>query len=202
MSSISVPIAGQVVSVSTFGTPVVNALNAITDGTNLVTAGSATVGGIGTFTGNVTAPNLPRGPLVDAAITAMSASIAATLTVVITTASATFKAGRAYRIELEGGIQPAAANIEIDIRIFKGTTTATPLGEYFRVNCGALGLAYQAYAYRTVKIGASDVTTAVCVAISASSSTAQMFGSATAPSILRVVDVGPATAFTTAVTLS
>lgn len=44
--SIAVPIAGQVISASTFGSPVVNALNAITDGTNVVTAA-------GTFTGNV-----------------------------------------------------------------------------------------------------------------------------------------------------
>lgn len=51
MSSISVPVAGQVVSVSTFGSPVVNALNAITDGTNLVTLGSATIGGNLSVTG-------------------------------------------------------------------------------------------------------------------------------------------------------
>ena len=38
-------------SVSTFGTPVVNALNAITDGTNVATSGSATIGGNLTVSG-------------------------------------------------------------------------------------------------------------------------------------------------------
>jgi hypothetical protein len=51
VSSISVPVAGQVVSVSSFGAPVVNALNAITDGSNISTAGNATIGGNLTVTG-------------------------------------------------------------------------------------------------------------------------------------------------------
>lgn len=46
--SIALPVVGQVVSVSTFGNPVVNALNAITDGVGVVTSGAST------FTGSVT----------------------------------------------------------------------------------------------------------------------------------------------------
>lgn len=46
--SIALPVVGQVISKSTFGDPVVNALNAITDGVGVVTSGAST------FSGSVT----------------------------------------------------------------------------------------------------------------------------------------------------
>lgn len=43
--TIAVPVDGQDISAATFGAPVANALNAITDGVGIVTAGGATIGG-------------------------------------------------------------------------------------------------------------------------------------------------------------
>lgn len=51
MMSISLPVIGQVVSKSAFGDPVANALNAITDGTGIVTSGASTFSGAVTIGG-------------------------------------------------------------------------------------------------------------------------------------------------------
>jgi len=52
--SIALPVIGQVVSKSTFGDPVVNALNAITNGTGVVTSGASTFSGTVAITGTLT----------------------------------------------------------------------------------------------------------------------------------------------------
>lgn len=49
--SITLPVVGQVVSKSTFGDPVANALNAITDGVGVVTAGASAFSGTVTIGG-------------------------------------------------------------------------------------------------------------------------------------------------------
>ena len=121
----------------------------------------------------------------------------------ITTASITFKSGRAYQITYKGTMLTNASSDQGSFEVHKGTATGSPT----YINSGRLQSAATAgsvgfYLANIVVNNGADVT-AVLVgtyhrASGSSGTGVALFGSTTNPSYIQVEDVGPASDYPSA----
>jgi hypothetical protein len=136
---------------------------------------------------------------------ASSAAIGTTTeTVVLTSGSFTYRAGRAYRAEVTGLITASAAGGDAQFRLRKGSTTAgLLLSSTGATACPIAGRNYQAsgWTYFTVP-GVLDVTTTLNYALTATGGNITQFASATTPRLMTVYDVGAASDYPNAPALS
>jgi hypothetical protein len=121
-------------------------------------------------------------------------SAISTITAVLTLPSCTFKAGRAYRIEIVGGIFADATGRLGDFGLFKNTTGGTQIGALYRYYAGASGAQTMANGFLYVKNATgADVVMDLLLTLTASAGTVTHDAAATRPRALIVVDVGTAT---------
>ncbi len=160
---------------------------------DVVPAGSRITGAMLTF----------RSPYVmaHAALTANSATITSTTEVtIVTTGSATYTAGRAYRIEYHGLVHQATASLVdlIYLRFRRGSgTTIRNLNNVVVANRGTTNRNCQVDV-ATIVTPASTFTDTVYLTASwdsGSSATFEMVGTVGTPGLLTVYDVGPASDF-------
>jgi hypothetical protein len=141
-----------------------------------------------------------RGWVNGAGITTSSGSIT-TETVVITIPSTTYKAGRAYELKVSGNVTPSVSGTSPLLR-FRKTNAGGQQFDTFRVACNAAsshGAGYSCY----FTVGASDVTAAIVLTLTAGASgTVVMAAAATSPSSLNAYDVGEAGDFPWAAVLA
>lgn len=151
--------------------------------------------------------SMPRGPKAFGSATASSAAIGAE-TVVLTTGSFTFRAGRTYKAEICGLISGSAIDASGQFRLRKGTTTA---GAIFSttgdVGCAVVGRNYNGAGHTYFKVadasaGGVDVTTQMCYCLIGTGGNITHFASATTPRYMTIYDVTETGDFPNAPTLS
>lgn len=117
--------------------------------------------------------------------------------VAYTTDAVTFRANRAYTIEINGGAFGSASPGYVDIRLVKGATAGgSTILEFFRVPTLS-GSAVAAFnSTRIFNSTASAVTTQMSITISSNTtSSVSLYGSSTLPFQVTITDIGPATKF-------
>lgn len=169
--------------------------------------GALTVSGSATVAGNVYAgPNagdLGRGIVAAVHDQGSSAAIGNTETVVLTSPTTTFKAGRVYRMEIEGTLQASVANNSIVARMRKTNAGGTQLAvtRYYMPT----GSTYNGNVSFHFKVVGSDVTCElVFTIIGGAAFTATQTGSSSGARGMTIYDVGNtgAPGITNVVTLS
>jgi hypothetical protein len=132
---------------------------------------------------------LARGVKAAAASVASSAAIAAE-TVVLSTPSKTYRAGRVYEAELVGLVNGSAASASGSFRLRKGTTVAGAiLSTTGDTDCSVVGRNYNAYGKTFFQVVGADVTTALCYCLTGLGGNIVHFASATTPRYMVVRDV-------------
>lgn len=163
--------------------------------------GDATTNEVGILSSDFTIDSVSQGrnKRVAAGINVNSAAIAAE-TVVLTTASATYTAGRAYEVRIGGRVQASAANTSV-FKLRFGTTTAGGLVATFGgVSAQAAGataapnVSLDRYVIRDAADG--DLTTQFCVTLTATAGTSTLLGATNEPSYVELTDVGDFADFT------
>lgn len=144
------------------------------------------------------------GPIAQVSSTANSSAIGTTETVVSTAPSTTYKAGRAYKVQVNGAYIQSTTTSYSAWKIRKASASGTILIDFPRVSVvGHLNGTDLPLKQRLFVVGGSDVTTAlVLTAVSSASSTVIHQGFADCPRGFDVIDVGPASLYTGRPTLS
>lgn len=121
---------------------------------------------------------------------------------VLTLPSATYRAGRAYRISSEGGIQGSSAGNAGLLRFRKATILGQSLGELYRFPCPVINTVYYAGGSRTFVVGAADVTAILVLTLTVSGAgNVIQFANAASPRTMDVRDCGRASDYPNAPTL-
>lgn len=164
----------------------------LTVGDALSTGGAASIGG----TLSVGGADIGKGLQGSDPQTSDSAAVSAE-TVVHTITSFVFKAGRAYRMNLNSGVSCNTANGYAKIGFRKTSAAGTDLGEAYRTDCGpTTNAVVNCDSQRVVRnTGGSDVTVTVVVTLAASTGTVKLAGSAATPRAFYIEDVGLASAW-------
>jgi len=138
------------------------------------------------------------------AITANAALNSGVETVYITTPTILFRNNRAFRVTAKGRWNPTAANDQLQIGVRKTNASTTPkLMDTFRISSAGTGT--YSFFYQTVIINTSggDISVplvATCMRASGTSVTVQ--GSTADPSYLMVEDIGPASDYPAACSMT
>lgn len=143
-------------------------------------------------------------PIVRDAAQSNSSASAAEI-IVATLASRTYKAGRAYKVWVGGGVIYSANSAFSSWNVRKGTTTGGTSVLFFpRHSNGAATTTLEQHLnlQGILIVGGTDVTTQLCLGMAASGGTAQHAGSAANARHMTVLPAGYASAWTNASVLS
>lgn len=147
-----------------------------------------------------------RAPVVEVSTTTSSAAIGTTATEVSVLPSFTYQAGKAYRVKLEGGVAHSTTTNASGWSVKKsnGAGTGTLLMDWPRVP--ALGTTLTCgipLQERYFTVGASNVTTALCLVIASTAGATVTHAAAAAyPRGIKVFEAGSAADFPNDVVLS
>lgn len=125
-----------------------------------------------------------------------SAGIGTTTTAVLTLTNCVFQQGRAYSIEVIGGLYADVDGRLADISVFKTNTSGTQYAAFYRKRCSTIGKQVDAYSQVYVKHTGTDLTTDIVLTLTADAGTITMdAGAGARPRALVVRDVGLASAY-------
>lgn len=115
------------------------------------------------------------------------------ITAVLTLTNCVFSAGRAYSIEVIGGLYADADGRLADLGVFKTNTAGTQYLAFYRKRCSTIGLQVDAYSLGYVRRSAgTDLTTDIVLTLAANAGSVVFDAGATRPRSLVVRDVGTA----------
>jgi hypothetical protein len=118
------------------------------------------------------------------------------ITAVLTLTNCVFTAGRAYSIECIGGVYADAIDRFADFSVFKTNTAGTQYGAYYRTRCNIVGNQVNCYGkIYVIRSAGTDLTTDICLTVTANAGTVVHYAAATFPRGLVVRDVGTAVAY-------
>lgn len=116
--------------------------------------------------------------------------------IVLTLPSCVFSAGRAYSIEMVGGIDADASGRLGDFSVYKTNLAGTQYGAFYRVYAGIGGAQTSAYGKFYVRRSAgTDLTTDIVLSLAASAGNVTHDAASNRPRALVVRDVGTAAAY-------
>jgi hypothetical protein len=135
------------------------------------------------------------------ASTSDSSAIGSTETTVTTVSSATYKANRAYRLEFSGGLSVSVTSQNPAIKVRKTNTSGQILSQ---VRVAVLGNAtlHGFHHSQIFQVGGSDVTAAMVLTLTGSGSYNVTGLGATEPLALHFFEIGAASSFSWATTLT
>lgn len=143
-------------------------------------------------------------PLVTVSATTSSAALGPADTVALTLPSATYKAGRAYRIDIGGGYTMSATTAYANWQVRKTNVSGTILiGNLRTPVSGHTSSVAMSFAPPVFIIGASDVTAVLVLTAAANAANTVVHdGTSTLPRHMTIMDIGPATNWSGRPTLS
>lgn len=122
-----------------------------------------------------------------------SSAIGTSATAVLTLPNCLFQQGRAYSLEVIGGLYGDVDGRLCDISVFKTSVAGTQYAAFYRKRCSTVGKQVDAYSQVYVKHTGADLTTDIVLSIAADAGTVTMdAGAGSRPRALVVRDVGTA----------